>query len=109
MARPEGKKYGESAYTAKSREHLLDINQKRYNPQMSNYSREASPYRNLNEPLRSKPYQLPPKVSPSHYRDISKNSRSTSKSKVGFASQAITTNRGIPPRDNQIGGLGSKL
>jgi hypothetical protein len=83
---------------------------------MSNYkdTREASPYRALNDPSRRRgaAYQYPnPKASPNHYRDHSKNSRSTSKSKlVGLAPHASTQlTRGIGQRDNQIGGLGSKL
>jgi hypothetical protein len=87
---------------------------KKFNPQLSSYkdSREASPYRNLNEPSKARPnpyhkYALP-KQSPNHYREVSKNSRnSISKGKSNFAQQAAQS-RGAP-RNNQLGGLGSKL
>jgi hypothetical protein len=84
---------------------------KKYNPQLSGYkdSREASPYRNINEPIKGRAYQYPPKTSPNHYRDISKNSRSsTSKSKLGkgqLSGKVLVQQQ----RDNQAGGLGFKL
>lgn len=87
---------------------------KKYNPQNSNYkdSRDASPYRTLNEPTKVRQnyhhYALP-KPSPSHYREASKNSRSSvSKTKVTPYAQQAAQSRGAP-RNNQIGGLGSKL
>lgn len=112
----EGKRFGDSAYVPKGREAGNDAVAKRYNPQLSGYkdSREASPYRALNEPARPRPpyhqYALP-KPSPSHYREASKNSRSSvSKGKIPSAyAQQAAQSRGLPRNNNQLGGLGSKL
>jgi hypothetical protein len=79
---------------------------RRYNPQLSHYrdakdSREASPYRALNDRNNGYSHQyILPRASPMHNRDPSRNSRSSvSKGKL----------TPVRPKDNEIGGLGSKL
>jgi hypothetical protein len=114
--RNDSKKFVDSAYVARSREHAIDTSLNRgYGGAASQYrdNRETSPYRNAPEPRLRPPahqYNLP-RTSPNHYRDASKNSRaSASKSIRGQPAPHPHAAPGRGPRETaQLTGLGSKL
>lgn len=88
----------------------------------SNYrqTRETSPYRNINEPRGriiqpavGHQYNLP-RNSPKHFRDVSKNSRSSATKSIrgnyNLQTSGLNRNPIAPnPRDPPLTGLGSKL